>query len=49
MPYSLIELATSKDVATYENYEIGKIFVRSAWDLITDVKIFEKIAVSGEL
>ncbi len=49
MPYALLELVSSKEVAPFNKYEVGKIFVRCSWDLISDVKKFESIAVSGEI
>lgn len=48
LPYTLVELALGEKVEPFTSYEIGKIFVRSSWDLITDIKAFEKISVYGE-
>ena len=36
-------------VEPFKNYSIGTIFVRSSWDLITDMKKFEQIATIGEI
>jgi carbamoyl-phosphate synthase large subunit len=48
LPLALIKLAKGEKVAPFTNYEIGKIFVRSSWDLITNIKSFEKLAMTGE-
>ncbi|HZW38344.1 MAG TPA: ATP-grasp domain-containing protein [Ignavibacteriaceae bacterium] len=48
MPYSLIELAQGKRVEPMQNYEVGKMFIRCSWDLISDIKKFEEISVNGE-
>lgn len=48
LPYALVELALGEKIDPMTNYEIGKIFVRSSWDLITDIKSFEQISVYGE-
>lgn len=49
LPYALYELAMGKEVDKFEDYEVGKIFIRYSWDLITDIKKFEQITVRGEL
>jgi len=45
--WALIRMALGEIVEPFTNYEVGQIFVRSSWDLFTDMKTFEKIAVSG--
>ena len=49
LPHAAVELALGKKVEPFESYEIGKIFVRYSWDLITDIKKFEEITVKGVL
>ena len=49
LPYSLVRLAMGEKVETFSDYEVGKLFIRYSWDLITDLKQFENITVSGEL
>lgn len=49
LPYALLQLANGDKVETFEEYEVGKIFIRYSWDLITDIKRFEEISVKGEL
>lgn len=48
LPYTLIRLASGEKVEPFTKFEIGKIFVRSSWDLITDIKAFEQFATKGE-
>ncbi len=49
LPYALIKLAQGEKVEPFENFTAGTIFVRSSWDLITNIKTFEKISTLGEL
>lgn len=49
MPKALVDLANNLTVTPFNTYETGKIFVRCSWDLITDIKKFEKISTFGEL
>jgi carbamoyl-phosphate synthase large subunit len=42
-------LALGENVPPYKGYEVGKLFIRYAWDLITDVSEFQKISAFGEL
>jgi len=49
LPHAAVQLAQGKKVETFESYEIGKIFIRYSWDLITDIKKFEEITVKGVL
>jgi len=48
-PASLVKMAMGEKVAPFASYEIGKIFIRYAWDLITDIKEFQTISGNGEL
>ncbi len=48
LPYALLQLALGEKVNSMKEYEIGKIFIRYSWDLITDIKDFEQISVKGE-
>lgn len=48
-PASLVKMALGQKVEPFEQYEIGKIFIRYAWDLITDIREFQKISGNGEL
>jgi carbamoyl-phosphate synthase large subunit len=49
LPFALVKLALGENVQPFATYEVGKIFVRYSWDLITTMSQFEKLAVAGEL
>ncbi len=49
LPYANVLLALGRKIEPFKNYEIGKIFIRYSWDLITDIKQFEKLTVKGEI
>ena len=46
---ALVNLAMGKDVAPFESYEVGKMFIRYSQDMIVDMKQFEQISTIGEL
>lgn len=48
-PAALVKMAMGEKVEPFTDYEVGKIFVRYAWDLITDITEFQKISGNGEL
>jgi len=48
-PESLVRLALGEDVKPQTEYQRGKMFVRYSYDLIVDLKDFEKISTLGEL
>lgn len=48
-PASLVKMAMGEKVEPFKTYEVGKIFIRYAWDLITDIKEFQLISGNGEL
>jgi carbamoyl-phosphate synthase large subunit len=49
LPFAMVKLALGEEVKPFTDYTIGTIFVRSSWDLITDIKTFEQIASFGEI
>ncbi len=49
LPAALVSLAMDKKVAPYEEYEIGKMFVRCSWDLISDIRQVEQLTTAGEV
>jgi carbamoyl-phosphate synthase large subunit len=49
LPEALVKLALGEEVQPYESYEVGKMFVRYSYDLITSLKEFEKLSTLGEL
>ncbi|MFC6222724.1 ATP-grasp domain-containing protein [Hymenobacter artigasi] len=48
-PAALLRLALGLPVTMMEGYAVGKMFVRYAWDLITDHTEFQQVAALGEL
>lgn len=49
LPEALVKLALGMEVEAYPSYEVGKMFIRYSYDLITDLKEYEKLSTSGEL
>lgn len=49
LPAALLKLAMGLPQAPYEDYDIGKMFIRYSWDLITDIEEYQQIATTGEL
>lgn len=48
-PAALVKMALGETVEPYTTYEVGKIFIRYSWDLITTIEQFQKISAFGEL
>ena len=49
IPEALIKLALGMEVSPYCDYTIGKMFVRYSYDMLVDLKDFEKLSTTGEL
>ena len=49
IPEALVNLALGNDVKPFEKYEVGKMFIRYAYDMIVDLEEFQKISTFGEL
>lgn len=49
LPEALVKLALGMEVKPFEHYQVGKMFIRYSYDLITDLKEFEKLSTLGEL
>ena len=49
IPEALVKLALGLDVAPFESYRSGKMFIRYSWDMIVDLDEFQKISTEGEL
>ena len=49
MPEALVKLALGMEVIPFKGYDVGKMFIRYSYDLITNVKEFEKLSTQGEL
>jgi carbamoyl-phosphate synthase large subunit len=48
-PATLVKMAMGEKVPAFKEYEVGKMFIRYAWDLITDIREFQAISGNGEL
>lgn len=46
---ALVNIGMNKEVQPFEDYNVGKLFVRYAKDMIVDMKDFEQISTIGEL
>jgi carbamoyl-phosphate synthase large subunit len=49
LPEALVKMALGMEVKPYAEYKAGVIFVRYSFDLITDIKEFEKLSMAEEL
>jgi len=49
LPEALVKLALGMKVEPYDKYEVGKIFIRYSYDIITDINEFEKLSLYAEL
>jgi len=49
LPEALVKLALGMEVEPFDHYQVGKMFIRYSYDLITDLKEFEKLSTLGEL
>jgi carbamoyl-phosphate synthase large subunit len=49
IPEALVKLAIGKSVKPLTKYEVGKMFIRYSYDLITDISEFEKLSTRYEL
>ncbi len=48
-PASLVKMAMGEKVEPFTDYEVGKLFIRYAWDLIVDVSEFQQFTAFGSL
>ncbi len=48
-PAALVKMAMGEAIQPYTDYAVGKMFIRYAWDHITDVTEFQQISGLGEL
>ena len=48
-PAALVKMAMGEKVSPFTTYEVGKIFIRYSWDLITNIEQFQQISAFGEL
>ena len=49
LPEAMVKLALGMDVEPFTEYEVGKMFIRYSYDMITDLDEFEKLSTQGEL
>jgi carbamoyl-phosphate synthase large subunit len=49
IPEALVNLALGEKVTPFTSYDVGKMFIRYAWDMIVDREEFEQISMHGEL
>lgn len=48
-PATLVKMALGEKIEPFKRYDVGKMFIRYSWDLITDVSEFQEISGTGEL
>jgi carbamoyl-phosphate synthase large subunit len=48
-PAALVKMAIGEKIVPFATYEVGKMFIRYSYDLITDVAQFQQISAFGEL
>jgi carbamoyl-phosphate synthase large subunit len=49
IPEALVNLAMGEKIKPFDTYDVGKMFIRYAWDMIVDREEFEQISIYGEL
>ncbi|PLX00344.1 MAG: biotin carboxylase [Marinilabiliales bacterium] len=49
LPEALVKLALGYEVTPFDKYDVGKMFIRYSWDMITDIQTFERLSTFGEL
>ena len=49
LPEAMVNLALGNEVAPFEDYKAGTMFIRYSYDLIGDINDFEKLSLFGEL
>lgn len=49
IPEAIVKLAMGETQKPFEHFQVGKMFVRYAWDMIVDIEEFEQISTFGEL
>jgi carbamoyl-phosphate synthase large subunit len=48
-PEALVAIGLGEEVAPFNQYDIGKLFVRYSWDMIVTLEDFQKISTTGIL
>lgn len=49
LPEALVAMALGRPAPAFNGYEVGKVFVRASWDLITDMGRIEQLTTSGKI
>ena len=49
LPEALVKMAMGKDVPVFEEYDIGKMFIRYSYDMICELSEFQQLSTTGEL
>lgn len=49
IPEALVKLAVGMNVKPFENYEVGKMFIRYSYDLICNLQQFQQFSMDGIL
>ena len=49
IPEALVKLALGMDIRPFQEYKVGKMFIRYSWDMIVDLEEFQQISTYGEL
>lgn len=49
IPEALVKLAIGERVEAFTKYDVGKMFIRYSYDLISDISKFEQISTKSEL
>ena len=49
IPEALVRMAIGEEVPKYTSYEVGKMFIRYSYDIITDINKFQLLATTGEI
>lgn len=48
LPAACVDLAMGNPVTPYDGYDVGKLFVRCSWDLISDMTYLDKLTTEGD-
>ena len=49
IPDAVLKLVLGMDIEPFTEYEVGKMFIRYSYDIITDISQFEYLSIKGEL
>jgi carbamoyl-phosphate synthase large subunit len=48
-PEALVKMAFGETLAPFDEYQVGKLFIRYSWDHVVDIADFQQISALGEL